>query len=257
MRVSLLAVIITTFISMGYFVSMSSFAAKADEGIEVSMKSDIVVAKVLWVKGVVNALAPDNKTRPLAKDSVLYLHDTLITDEKSQTQIVFTDDTLMTFKSNSKFYIEHYEYKGDKSKGKYFMNLVEGGFRTVTGLIAKQDPDSYQVNTPVATIGVRGTEYEVTYAGGQLFMGYEAGTPCVSTKTGSTCLSQEAKYVTVPSADSAPIVVSEKPAALSENIEIVPAKFSSGGGGSTGGSSGSNMTPAGGTDVDVSNFCIS
>jgi hypothetical protein len=42
-----------------------------------------------------------------------------------------------------------------------FFRLLKGGFRTVSGLIGKADVNAYKVSTPVATIGIRGTDYIV------------------------------------------------------------------------------------------------
>jgi len=41
------------------------------------------------------------------------------------------------------------------------LELVKGGFRAITGEIAHNRPDSYQVQTNVATLGVRGTEFAI------------------------------------------------------------------------------------------------
>jgi hypothetical protein len=42
------------------------------------------------------------------------------------------------------------------------MNLVKGGMRALTGEIGKRgSPESYRVKTQAATIGIRGTVYEV------------------------------------------------------------------------------------------------
>src|SRR3546814_15472343 len=40
-----------------------------------------------------------------------------------------------------------------------FFRLLKGGFRAVSGLIGRVDHEEYRVSTPVATIGLRGTEY--------------------------------------------------------------------------------------------------
>lgn len=40
-----------------------------------------------------------------------------------------------------------------------FFRLLKGGFRSVSGLIGKANHDDYRVSTPVATIGIRGTQY--------------------------------------------------------------------------------------------------
>ncbi len=44
-----------------------------------------------------------------------------------------------------------------------FFRLLKGGFRAVSGLIGKSDPAEYRIDTPVATIGIRGTDYWVVY----------------------------------------------------------------------------------------------
>jgi hypothetical protein len=120
------------------------------------------VGRVVWIAGTFKALMPNKEERILQKTSLIYLNDTLVTDAKSKAQIVFTDQTLMTFREGTTFYIDKYDYhKTPKngSVGTYLMKLIEGGFRTITGLIAKSKPSDYEVNTPVATIGVRGTDY--------------------------------------------------------------------------------------------------
>ncbi|HEX4872459.1 MAG TPA: hypothetical protein VFV27_09120 [Nevskiaceae bacterium] len=40
-----------------------------------------------------------------------------------------------------------------------FFRLLKGGFRAVSGLVGKNDRNEYRVATPVATIGIRGTDY--------------------------------------------------------------------------------------------------
>lgn len=40
-----------------------------------------------------------------------------------------------------------------------FFKLLKGGFRAVSGLIGKIEHNDYRVTTPVATIGIRGTDY--------------------------------------------------------------------------------------------------
>ncbi len=55
---------------------------------------------------------------------------------------------------------DEYAYGGDNDGSA--LKLVEGGPRALSGAIAKQNPDAYRINTPVvATLGVRGTEFDV------------------------------------------------------------------------------------------------
>jgi hypothetical protein len=186
------------------------------------------VGRVVWVKGVLTAIMVNKEKRLLQKTSVIYLHDSLVTDANSQAQIVFTDNTLMTFRAGTTFNIDQYEYhpqaKGN-SVGKYVMSLIEGGFRTITGLIAKKDPSDYQVNTPVATIGVRGTDYVVYVHNGELFIGYKKGSPCVTNKKNpqTLCLDEKTPYARVPAENMAPVPISQQPDVFKEELKIVAA----------------------------------
>ena len=185
------------------------------------------VGRVVWVKGELRAIMPNNEQRLLQKTSLIYLSDILTTDHTSEAQIVFTDNSLLTFLPDTKLSIDQYQYHAKTksgSVGKYVMNLVEGGFRTITGLIAKNNPSDYQVNTPVATIGVRGTDYAAFVHGGHLSMAYYAGTPCVHNKQGSLCLTAALPYASVGIGTS-PVAAKEVPPIFKEKLEIIPAKI--------------------------------
>ncbi len=188
-----------------------------------------LVGKVVWVKGnFIAMLKMDDgkeKSRTLEKSSAIYLHDTLVTEKNTQAQIVFTDNTLMTFKPDTKFYIKNYGYekKDDgKTVGRYVMDLVEGGFRTITGLIAKTNPNNYQVNTPVATIGVRGTDYTVVIKNKEVYLARTAGAPCITNMKKEICLDIKNKYAKVMNIDAVPTVVAQPPAFLVQPVYIEP-----------------------------------
>lgn len=188
------------------------------------------VGRVIWVKGTFKATMPNNEVRVLQKSSVIYLHDTLTTDANSQAQIAFTDNTLLTFRADTKFVVDQYSYQPQAksgSVGKYVMTLIEGGFRTITGLIAKNNPNDYKINTPVATIGVRGTDYAVYVHNGELYVGYIQGSPCVNSKNQSLCLDAKTPYANVPKVGAAPVPLTQQPTVLKETLQIVPAKVSS------------------------------
>jgi hypothetical protein len=214
------------------------------------------VGRVIWVKGTLRAVMDNNEERKLQKMSVIYLKDTLITEPGSQAQIAFTDNTLMTFREDTKFVVAEYQYKPaakGKSVGKYLMNLIQGGFRTITGLIAKKNPDDYQINTPVATIGVRGTDYVVYFKNGQTYIGYNSGTPCISSKDKSSklCLDKKVKYGLVDGEGAAPVPLSMRPPVFDQQLDIIPATISQFGG--SAGSSGGSSRPMYGT---INSFCI-
>jgi hypothetical protein len=187
------------------------------------------VAKVVWVKGAFHATSSTLQSRSLQAGFPIYLHDTLVTDAQAQAQIVFTDNTLMTLRSNSNFYVDQYAYQPktttSQAVGTYVMRLVAGGFRTITGLIAQNQPSHYQVNTPVAVIGVRGTDYEVDLSDGQLFMRYYHGSPCVTSAGEALCLTPKTPYARVPGHHLPPVPLIQQPAQFAQPLSITQTTY--------------------------------
>lgn len=122
------------------------------------------VGQVVWVRGEVQAVSATNVSRTLQRRSPVYQQDTITTSDTSSGEIVFTDNSVVSLRSGTVFKIDQYKYNpANSSDSKYVASVAKGGFRTITGLISKQKPENYQVNTPVATIGVRGTDYTLFY----------------------------------------------------------------------------------------------
>lgn len=217
-------------------------AAKIDENkvpeLEKAKEGKIVVARVVWVKGTFTATESDLTTkRELKPNSVIYLNDTLETPARSTAQIIFTDNASMTFRPDTVFHIKNYKYEKEakpdaEEKNTYVMDLVTGGFRTVTGLIAEEDPDSYAVNTPVATIGVRGTEYSIVYKEGEdLLIKQYQGKPCMknkATEDKEVCLDNDRRYGEASSQDAEPKILAEQPSVFATDVEVVPVTFTKG-----------------------------
>jgi hypothetical protein len=240
------------------FQKMTTPASPAKTVAASGVKAE-AVGRVVWVKGTFTASLKVSETteapRPLEKSSVIYLHDMLETGKQSEAQIVFSDNTLMTFRPASKFYIDQYEYHPNaqtKSVGKYIMNLLEGGFRTITGIIAKANPSDYQVNTPVATIGVRGTDYTLVIKDKGIYLARNEGEPCVSNEAKNLCLNMENKYAEVASPGATPVYMVEPPAFLVQPIVIEPATYTE-----LGGSPVVNGVSAGGSSVSSDDSSVS
>lgn len=206
------------------------------------------VGRVIWIKGSFTAEMANKEERKLQKMSVIYLKDTLITGPDSQAQIAFTDGTLMTFAAETKFFINKYAFNPKDKKGEsgsFFMNLIEGGFRTITGIIAKRNPNNYEVETPVATIGVRGTDYQVMYRKNELATGAIKGEPCVKNNKDNACLNPATRYAIADGIDNNIKTTNARPEMLGEDLKIVPASIDP------------FTSPAGKSGGSGNNFCVS
>lgn len=117
--------------------------------------------KVVFAVGDVAALRGAARV-PLAAGATIDEGDAIVTAAQSHAQLRFSDDALVALKPDSEFVIEHYSFNGrqDGTEVAVF-RLVKGGFRTLTGQIGKLSGDRYQLLTTQATIGIRGTHYQV------------------------------------------------------------------------------------------------
>ena len=126
------------------------------------------VGKVLYVKGVATAHQDDAdgaaaNTRFLGVDQALFEGDVLTTSKAGFAIIQMADQGKITLRPNTVFKVETYRYQadGDASQNQGVLKLFRGGVRAVTGLINKTNPESgLQLQSPVATLGIRGTEFD-------------------------------------------------------------------------------------------------
>src|SRR5690606_35388775 len=123
--------------------------------------------------------------RALEKSGAVYPGEMISTGPNSYLNIKFTDGGMVLLRPNSRFQIEEYRYTGTtvdttergnsspnveaEPEDNAFFRLLKGGFRAVTGLIGKNDRERFRVRTPVATIGIRGTDFEARLCDGDCF----------------------------------------------------------------------------------------
>jgi hypothetical protein len=122
--------------------------------------------KVAAVAGQVTVAGADGSIRSLNKDNPVFSGDIISTGPNSRVRIVFSDDGVIFLRPSTRFAIKSYKHSGSVEKDEGQFSLVRGGFRSVTGAIGHANPNSYRVETPVATIGIRGTDHEGRFCAG-------------------------------------------------------------------------------------------
>jgi hypothetical protein len=99
-------------------------------------------------------------SRKLNRTSNILKGDTLKTANNSRSQIRLKDGALIAISPDTEIKFEDFAYNGhEDGSERSIINLVRGGFRTITGAIGHTNKQNYQVRTSVATIGIRGTHY--------------------------------------------------------------------------------------------------
>jgi hypothetical protein len=86
-----------------------------------------------------------------------------IKTQAGKVGIKFQDDTKVQVNENSKLVIDEFVYDPkNKDAGKLALNMASGTVRYASGAIAKNNPSKVAINTPTATIAVRGTDFSAT-----------------------------------------------------------------------------------------------
>ncbi|MDK9704023.1 MAG: FecR family protein [Sulfuritalea sp.] len=118
---------------------------------------------VIQLSGTLSVKRADGSTRILSMKSEVIPGDTLETQKGSYAQIKFTDGATITLKPNTQFTVAAYTFVQAKpQEDKAVFALLKGGLRAVSGLISKRgDQDAYEMKTETATIGIRGTIFDV------------------------------------------------------------------------------------------------
>jgi len=82
---------------------------------------------------------------------------------RGKAGITFSDNTQVQVNENSRLVIDDFVYDPrNKDAGKLALNMASGTVRYASGAIAKNNPSKVAINTPTATIAVRGTDFTAT-----------------------------------------------------------------------------------------------
>ncbi|MCX7207327.1 MAG: FecR domain-containing protein [Proteobacteria bacterium] len=106
-------------------------------------------------------LLRDAQQRPLAKGDTLQEGDELQTSEQTSVYLRTYDQGFIAVRPNSVLLIEKYHQGKQGSLSQFKLQLKSGLMRSVTGQDVQKEKDKYRLNTPVAAIGLRGTDFVV------------------------------------------------------------------------------------------------
>ena len=126
--------------------------------------------KTILARGSVLAVDGSNEQqRQLQRRDTVFGVDRITTGEKSKAQFSMLDGGLIALKENSELNIANYEFNDNTQQGSASIELLKGGLRSISGVI-KKNGGSYSVKTPVGSIGIRGTHFEVQLVKGDVFL---------------------------------------------------------------------------------------
>ena len=115
------------------------------------------------------ALAHNDVTRDLAGASAplvagdsVFRNEVVRTGADSTAKLIFLDSTNLGVGPVSSVKLDQFVYVGESNGQKMTVNLAKGVFRFTTGVLDKK---AYEITTPTAAIGVRGTVLDIAVQG--------------------------------------------------------------------------------------------
>ena len=102
------------------------------------------------------------QAEPVHSGMGLFMQDLISTGPEARLQLLLLDQTTFTVGANSEVTIDRFVYDPDRGVGEVAAEMTNGLMRYVSGAVGKGNPESVRIDTPAATLGIRGTAFFVT-----------------------------------------------------------------------------------------------
>lgn len=107
------------------------------------------------------AVRRGSQTVPVTQGMHLEIGDLLKTGADGRLAFIMRDGTRVSLGPDSELTVDQFAYDPSHSKFALLLNLGRGMLAYVSGKIATFSPEAVRVQTPVASIGVRGTKFVI------------------------------------------------------------------------------------------------
>ncbi|MBT3396910.1 MAG: hypothetical protein HN423_06990, partial [Alphaproteobacteria bacterium] len=125
------------------------------------------IGKVETAVGPVFVTRADGSRAQIQIGDPVFQGDQLETGIGGRVGLIFLDQSIFAMAENGEMVLDEAIYDAEAETGSMQISVLHGVFTVVSGLIAKVDPDAMVVKTPVATIGIRGTQLGIDIADGE------------------------------------------------------------------------------------------
>lgn len=137
---------------------VNSFLNSPAQFAQASTMADVSpIGAVEESKGDATVIRADGTSEPITLGTPIYEGDTIETSGDGAVNIVFIDETSMAVSENARLSVDDYQFDPSTESGETNLSVLRGVFVYTSGLIGRDDPDDVMIDTPVGSIGIRGT----------------------------------------------------------------------------------------------------
>lgn len=98
---------------------------------------------------------------PAAAGTRLHVGDTLMTGSNGSMGVILRDNSTLAIGPGSSLVVRTFQFSPAEGKLGLLVRLSKGTMAYLSGLIGKLAPETARFETPVASIGIRGTRFAV------------------------------------------------------------------------------------------------
>ncbi len=181
---------------------------------ETGASTDASIGTVNTVSGQAFVIRADGTREELDVNTMLYPGDVLETSSDGVIGVVLADETTFAMGGDGHMALDEVVFDPETQEGSLSLSIFKGVFTVVSGLVSKTDPEAMVINTPVGSIGIRGTQIGLELSDGEnltVVMMREAdgyvGEVFIRNEGGVLVLNQANQVIFVGAFDQKPVVM--------------------------------------------------
>lgn len=121
-----------------------------------------IVGEAAMVIGVARITSASGQVTAVNRGSPIHVGDRIETESGGHVHVRFVDGGRLSVRPSSRLQVENYSYSAQQpALTAIKFKLDEGVVRSITGTWGESARDRFRLNTPVAAIGVKGTDFVV------------------------------------------------------------------------------------------------
>ncbi|MCZ2439013.1 MAG: FecR domain-containing protein [Burkholderiales bacterium] len=124
--------------------------------------SETAVGQVSLVIGDAQVLRRDGRSETLRRGAPIVVGDRVQTGSNGHVHVRFIDNGVVSVRPQSVLQVQSYHYDArNPAVNEVRLRLEQGATRSISGAATEVDKSRFRLNTPIAAIGVRGTDFIV------------------------------------------------------------------------------------------------
>jgi hypothetical protein len=141
---------------------LAAVAAACSLGLSSMAGASEVVGQVSLLIGAARVIHIDGSSEPLRRGASILVGDRVETSANGHVHLRFIDNGSVSVRPDSVLEVQAYRYDADRPQlNEVRLRVEQGTTRAISGAATELDKTRFRLNTPIAAIGVRGTDFIV------------------------------------------------------------------------------------------------